>query len=66
MLTIRSLGIESLFSAILGSVIERREVIEAERRVRERDSILLHASYGPVLEEDEGKEKENARSWACC
>ena len=55
-----------MFSAILGAVIERREVIETERRARERDSILLHASYGPVLEEDEGKEKENPRSWACC
>lgn len=59
-------GIESLFEAILGAVCERREIIEAERRARERDSVLLHANYGPVYEEDEAKEKENPRSWACC
>ena len=59
-------GIESLFGAILGAVCERREIIDAERRARERDSILLHSSYGPVPEEDEGREKENPRSWACC
>jgi hypothetical protein len=49
------------------AVIERREVIEAEKRARERDSVLLHVPYGSVPEEDEAKEKDAShRSWACC
>lgn len=47
------------------AVIERREAIENERRVRERDSVLLHVPYGPVPEEDEAKDKEGQRSWCC-
>ncbi|KAG8758225.1 hypothetical protein FRC14_000472 [Serendipita sp. 396] len=59
-------GIQTLFNAILAAVMERREAIEAERKARERDSVLLHVPYGTVPEEDESKDKDAPqRSWCC-
>jgi len=71
-------GVEDLFNALLQAIIKRRDSIERERRMRERDSIMLSVpttvpTWGTLAEEEDGMDSEDegkgwgvAGAWGGC
>jgi len=68
-------GVELLFDHLLGSIIERRDTIQREKALRERNSVMLnsphdlsssgHSSDG--LKSERASTGDFARSgWSCC
>jgi hypothetical protein len=65
-------GIQTLFSSLIGAIIERKDVIERENELRKRDSVLLTSPSTPTwaaqAAEEEAREKARSTSggWSCC
>ncbi|KAG8978898.1 hypothetical protein FRB90_008267 [Tulasnella sp. 427] len=68
-------GVEDLFNTLLQAIIKRRDFIEGERRLRERNSVMLNVptsvpTWGSVPEEDDGAGDDTGRSkrssWGGC
>ncbi|KAG8952771.1 hypothetical protein FRC04_003694 [Tulasnella sp. 424] len=68
-------GVEDLFGSLLEAIIKRRDFIETERRLRERNSVMLNVptsvpTWGTLPEEDDGAGDDTGKSkrssWGGC
>lgn len=68
-------GVEDLFGSLLEAIIKRRDFIETERRLRERNSVMLNVptsvpTWGALPEEDDGAGDDTGKSkrssWGGC
>jgi len=66
-------GVQALFQHLIGSIIQRRDIIESERERRERNSVLLTE---PILSWQSGDQElrkntnynatSSTNGWSCC
>ncbi|KAG8899220.1 hypothetical protein FRB99_006851 [Tulasnella sp. 403] len=65
------LGVEELFSSLLQTIIKRRDIIERDKWLRERDSVMLNVpttvpSWGALAEEEDSAILDTGYSWGSC
>lgn len=68
-----TIGVDQLFSTLIGAIVSRKESIERENELKRRDSIFLSSvntpSWAAQADEEEAQEKARqsaASSWSCC